>query len=552
MEKNEYLNWLNSDELTSDMHLQLENYSKEQIKECFSSDLEFGTGGLRGLIGLGTNRLNLFTIRKVTLGLANYLIKNKINHQGVAISYDNRHFSKEFAKETAMVFASKKIKTYLFENLRPTPMLSFAVRHFGCASGIMITASHNPKEYNGYKVYNATGAQLNLEEAKEVITHINALNSCFGIKTVEDLSLINYIDDSLDQIYLENVKKIKLNTVNKNFKFVYSPLHGTGGQIIPKLFKEENYNCHTLASQMTVDPNFTNTTSSNPEDNGAFDKAIEYATSINAQMILVTDPDADRLGVAVLNKENQYQLLNGNQTASLTLYYILETLKNQNKLSTDKIVFTTNVTTNLINKIAESFGVKVITTITGFKFIGEQINLLSNPSQYLFGAEESYGSLISPFVRDKDAVQACFMIAEICGYCLENNTTVLEYLEDIYKKYGFYLEFTNNLTLFGLDGNKKINEIMEYFRKTPLCLPNVKLLGYDDLLEQKTYLTNMNLPKSNVLKYYFDDKTWVVLRPSGTEPKIKIYYSVTDTSMQKAQKKIEKIDEYVLTIVNKI
>lgn len=548
MEK--YAFWKSQAQLDKELKNELDQLTESEIKEVFFSDITFGTGGLRGLMGVGTNRINIYVIRKATLGFARYILKNKIPG-GVAISYDNRKHSKTFADESAKVLAACGIKSYVFESLRPTPMLSFAVRHFQCAGGIMITASHNPKAYNGYKAYDKTGAQLNIEDAEAVIAEINAIDNPFEIKTVEN-DLIENITRDFDEIYLSKVSKIALNHETKKVKIVYSPLHGTGGEIIPAFLKKHGYDVIPYEPQMKVDPSFSKTQSSNPEEAIAYEHTLTFAKTIDADLIMVTDPDADRLGIAVKH-DGEYKLLSGNQTAAIELFYILNELQKSKKLPKNGFVYTTNVTTDLISVIAKSFQIKVVTTLTGFKFIGEQAEKNQKIGPYLFGCEESYGSLISDFVRDKDAVQAVFMLAEIANHYKLKGLTLVDALESIYKTYGYYYEYTKNITLPGLSGLEKIGLIMDHFRAHPPVIEGRKLIQFDDIIHQMTYVGNrkkpLDLPKSNVLKYHYEGETWITFRPSGTEPKIKIYFGTKATSMAEAMAFVEHLS---LTISQEI
>lgn len=541
-----YQFWLNQQDLDPNLLEELISLNEEQIEEVFYSDLSFGTGGLRGLMGVGTNRVNVYTIRKATLGFARYL--KKLNHPGgVAISYDNRHYSQVFAKEAAMVLAACGIKSYLFENLRPTPMLSFAVRHFKAAGGIMITASHNPKTYNGFKAYDHTGAQLNLIDAEHVIDEINKIENPFEIDAIDN-DLIHLVKSDFDQIYLREVKTIKINSVKKDLKIVYSPLHGTGGPIIPSFLRKEGYLVYPYEPQMIIDPAFSHTKSSNPEDKEAYEKTIEYANQIDADLVLVTDPDADRLGIAVRH-DDKFQLLTGNQTAAIELYYILTQRKKLGKLPKKGYVYTTNVTTDLIKVMAESYGMHVVTTLTGFKFIGEKAEHHKNLGEYVFGCEESYGSLVKDFVRDKDAVQAVYMLAEIANYCHEQGQTLVDYLNEIYTTYGYYYEYTKSITLLGLSGLEKMKSLMTHFKKHPPILMNQKLVAFDDIDKgvrvSHGVSTKLDLPKSNVLKYYYEDLTWITFRPSGTEPKIKIYFGTKQNTMEEAIRVIDQISSQI-------
>lgn len=545
--------WLNQEQLDELLKHELLGLSDEEIKEAFYTELGFGTGGLRGLMGVGTNRINVYTIRRATLGFARFL-KKQPHQGGVAISYDNRKDSQFFAKQAAMVLAAEGVKSYLFKSLRPTPMLSFAVRHFQCSGGIMITASHNPKAYNGYKAYDHTGSQLNLKDADQVIDEINHIDTLFDIPAIDN-ELITYIDSSFDDMYLNKVKEVSIHQEEKKVKLVYSPLHGTGGSVIPKFLKQEGYDIFPYLPQMEVDSTFGTLKSSNPEEAQAFERTINFGKNIGADLIMVTDPDADRLGIAVKHHDT-YKLLTGNQTAAIELYYILSERKKLNKLPKQGAVYTTNVSTDLIKVIAESYQMKVVTTLTGFKFIGEKAEEHKDTHEYMFGCEESYGSLIKDFVRDKDAVQAVYLLAEIANHLKLQDKTMIDYLEEIYQAYGYYFEYTHSMTLAGILGIEKIDLIMDYFRRRPLHIEGRTLLGYDDILKgihiEAENQTPLPFPTSNVLKYYYDHDTWVVLRPSGTEPKIKIYYGTKASSMAEAQTFIFELNKHVLAMIESL
>ena len=551
--KENYNLWKNYKDLDESLKNELDTLNEKEIEDAFYQDLTFGTGGLRGIMGVGTNRVNIYTIRKATLGFARYLLKNNLTN-GIAISYDNRKDSKTFAEEAAKVLAANNIKSYLFKSLRPTPMLSFAVRHFKASGGIMITASHNPKAYNGYKAYDQTGAQVNPETADQIIEEINNIKNPFEIKTVSN-DLIHEVDETFDDIYLNAIKDIRINDEPKKVKIVYSPLHGTGGPIIPQFLMDEGYDVHPYTPQMIVDPSFSNTKSSNPEEHEAYEHTIAFAKDIDADIVMVTDPDADRLGIAVKHEGN-YELITGNQTASVELYYLLSQRKKYNLLPPNGHVYTTNVTTKLIEVIARSFELDVITTLTGFKFIGEKAEIYKDTNPYIFGCEESYGSLISDVVRDKDAVQAVYMLAEIANHLKLKGITIIDYLNEIYQKYGAYYEYTHPISLKGIEGSQKIQEIMAFFRENPPKLEGKNLLGYDDVLKgirvEDGIKSHLDLPKSNVLKYIFEDDTWVVFRPSGTEPKIKLYYGTKQKTLEEAKAYLQTIDKQMMKIIDKI
>ena len=553
--------WKNYEGLEPSLKAELDSLDENGLKEAFAVDLEFGTGGLRGILGVGTNRMNIYIVNKATLGFGRYMLglDENAKSMGVAIAHDNRHKSVEFARSSAEVLASLGFKVYLFESLRPTPELSFAVRHFGCIGGIMITASHNPKEYNGYKIYDKTGCQLVPEMADLVIGEINKIDNYFEIETSKNHELITYIGREVDEVYMNEVKKIVLRPeLEKNVKFVYTPLHGTGQVFAPEVLQSLGYDVYPLACQMTNDPDFSGVKSSNPENAEAYDEAIEYAKEIGAKIVLATDPDADRLGIAVLHN-GEYVLLNGNQTASLVLDYILRTRKELNTLPEDGYVFTTNVSSTLPEAIARSYGMNVEITLTGFKFIGQKAyEMEQGKGTYVFGFEESYGCLVSDFVRDKDSIQAILMLCETACYYDQRGMSLVDALNQVFEEYGYYKEGITNITLKGLDGADKIKRIMNFFRTTDIALPNFKILAKDDvkLGVKVDYVSDkaekINLPSSNVIKYYLNDNMWFVLRPSGTEPKLKVYYGVKGQTQVDADAKLELLSKEVLEIVSLI
>lgn len=538
-----YKIWLNENALSEKEKQTLLSMDEKEKEESFYQDLSFGTGGIRGILGLGPNRINKYTIQRVTLGFANYL-KSEHKLNGVAISYDNRYGSYEFAYEAAKVLAFNGIKSYIYKALRPTPMLSYLVRHFKTSAGIMLTASHNPKEYNGFKAYNDTGAQLSTDESNKVTEEISKIASPFHIGTLDN-DLIHWIGDEIDDIYLNEVEKIAVRHDEKDLKIVYSPLHGTGGTVIPKLLDKTGYTVYSEPNQMKVDPEFSHTKSSNPEDHIAYEKTIELARKKDADVIFVTDPDADRLGVAY-KLNDDYHILNGNQTASMMLYYILS-----EKKQPSGIVYTTVVSSHLLKDIARKYNQKVGETLTGFKFIGEQAEKNQGKLPYIFGCEESYGSLVSDFVRDKDAVQAVYLLAEILNTLKSRNLTVKDYLDEIYHIFGYYLEDTINLTLKGIEGSKRIIQITDYVR-----LHGIKIDGFEvkkkiDFSKGMVHPHDIVLPPSNVLKFE-SDQGFIIFRPSGTEPKLKIYISVKTTSHAASKQKISDLKTAIMAFINQI
>ena len=554
--------WKNNKNLDAKLKAELDSMDENQLKEAFTNDLEFGTGGLRGILGAGTNRMNIYVVMKATLGFGRYLLKQDecAGARGVAISHDNRHQSVEFARISAEVLSTLGFRVFLFEALRPTPELSYAVRNFKCIGGIMITASHNPKEYNGYKIYDETGCQLVPAEADKVIDEINKIGDYFNIDHSKNHNLIYYIGKDVDEKYIADVKKIILRpNLKKDFKLVYTPLHGTGQVFAPQVLQSVGYDVVPLPCQMTCDPDFSGVKTSNPENKEAYDEAIDLAKQIGAKIVLATDPDADRLGIAV-EHNGEYVLFTGNQTAALVFDYICKTRKELGTLPKDGYMFTTNVSSTLPIAIAEKYGLKTEITLTGFKFIGEKAREMEETGRgtYVFGFEESYGCLVSDCVRDKDSIQAILMLCETAAYYREKGMDLVDALNSIYKEYGYYKEGITNISLSGLEGQAKIKRIMEYFRTTDIALHDFKILVKDDVkLGIKTDMatdkkTKINLPSSNVIKYYLNDNMWFVLRPSGTEPKLKVYYGVKGATQADADSKLELLSKEVLEIVNLI
>lgn len=533
--------WLNGDydeESKQTIRDMMEN-NPQELKESFYRSLEFGTGGLRGIMGVGSNRMNKYNVAMATQGLANYV---KQNFKGVtlkaAVSHDSRNHSREFAEITAHVLAANGFHVYLFENLRPTPELSFAVRHFGCQTGVMLTASHNPKEYNGYKAYWDDGCQLTAPHDEKVIEEVE------GIKSLKDVHMSGHEADI--EIIGENVDTIFLNRVQQNsihpelikkhhdLKIVYTPLHGTGITLIPRMLKQLGFdNVNIVEAQATPDGNFPTTPSPNPEEHAAMKMAVDLAKKINADIAFASDPDADRVGMAVKRPDGVWMLLNGNQTLSTIIYYLMHEMKEQGKLTGREYVVSTIVTSGLPGAIAQSVGVKYYEVLTGFKFIGGKIRDMEGKGTFVAGGEESYGYMIGDFVRDKDAVSACSMIAEIAAWAAEQGKTYFELLCDIYKQYGFYKEGLLSVVRKGMQGAEEIQEMMKEYRQNPpkqingsdvICIKDYLLSESHDLLSDKKEA--LTLPKSNVLQFYTKDGNRVTVRPSGTEPKIKFYFSV--------------------------
>ena len=539
--------WINQKNLDPKIEEELLKMTDQEKKEAFTNDMEFGTGGMRGILGAGTNRLNIYIIRKASYGFGLWL-KEQSKNPSAVIAFDNRHYSKEFALETAKVFASMGIKAYVADELRPTPYLSYAVRELEATGGVMITASHNTKEYNGYKIYDADGCQLVPKYADVVIEKINSVEDIFSIETEKNPQLINKIPEEIDSKYIEMVKEISLRNDDKNIKVVYTPLHGTGSVFAPKILRQLGYDVVCVEEQMVHDPDFSSVSSANPENKQAFDKAIELGKEVNADILLANDPDADRLGIAPLHN-GEYVLLTGNQTAAIVLKYLLENTKT---IPENSYLFTTIVSSNLPAKMAIKNGLKVKEVLTGFKFIGEQAKLIEKTGNYFFGYEESYGCLVSDKVRDKDAMQASLMACEACNYYKAQGKTLVDVLNEIYTEYGYYIEGIENIVLKGLDGAAKIQTIMDYFRNNDIAIKGITIKEDYKLQTVSGSNKKIDLPKSNVIKYILDDESWFILRPSGTEPKLKVYFGVKALTMNLATKRLEEIKNSVLEIINKI
>ena len=545
-----YEKWVNHPNLDARYKDVLENMNEEEKNDAFYTLIEFGTAGMRGLLGPGTNRINIHTIRKATQGYANYIIAagKEACEKGIAIGYDNRHMSREFAFDCADLLAKNNIRSYVFESLRPTPELSFAVRHLGCFGGIMITASHNPKEYNGYKLYDDKGCQLIPSLAAQVIDQVNAIEDELAIDancTEEQKKLITVIGKDVDEEYYKNVLSIQLNPgVNKDIKIVFSPEHGTANIPVQEVYKRAGYTCIPVEEQCTPDPDFSNTPTPNPEQPGAYELALEYAKKNDADLILVCDPDADRMGVGVKHN-GEYVVLTGNQSGSVEIEYICSQLTKQNKMPENPVMFNTVVTSDLGEKVAADYGVTTEKTLTGFKFIGEKVAKyeVTHEKNYVFGYEESYGSLIKPFVRDKDAPQACLMLAEACAYYKQEGKDLVDVLDSLYDRHGTYEESQVALTLSGEAGANRIKEILANLRKdSPAEIGGTKVVKSEDYKEcvikegdKVTELTGFT--KSDVLKYYLEDGSWIAVRPSGTEPKCKFYYCIKGASKEDAHNK---------------
>ncbi|MBH0171944.1 phospho-sugar mutase [Fictibacillus sp. 23RED33] len=568
-----YEKWVGNEELEQPLKAALEEIKENRtaLEDCFYKNLEFGTGGMRGEIGPGTNRMNTYTVRKASLGLAHFIEEQgeKAKKRGVAIAYDSRHLSPEFAMEAAKTLASQGIQAYVFESLRPTPELSFAVRYLKAYSGIVITASHNPPEYNGYKVYGPDGGQLPPKEADEVIGKVNAVDDelSINVRSEEELKsegLIQVVGEEIDKAYMDQLIKISLNReVIKemhDLSIVFTPLHGTANIPVREGLQQLGFtNVTVVKEQEQPDANFSTVKSPNPEEHAAFELAIKYGQETDADILMATDPDADRVGIAAKNSKGEYQILTGNQTGALMIEYILSQREEKGSLCSKGIIFKTIVTSELGRVIAESYGLTCEDTLTGFKFIGEKIKEYekSGKHTFIFGYEESYGSLIGDFVRDKDAVQACLMGAEMAAYYKKQGKTLFDALDDVYKKHGFYKEGLESLTLKGKSGAEQIENLLAGFRaEMPLEVNGQKLVVSEDYKASVQYdvvkdeKSDIHLPKSNVLKYQLEDGSWFCVRPSGTEPKVKFYFGVTADSHKNADEALVNLKQSVMDLVH--
>ena len=565
-----YQKWVNFAELPDYLRQDLENMDEKTKEDAFYTNLEFGTAGMRGLIGAGTNRINIYVVRQATEGLAR-LIESKGGNEkerGVAIAYDSRHFSPEFAFESAAVLAKHGIKSYVFESLRPTPELSFAVRHLNCFAGIMITASHNPAPFNGYKVYGEDGGQMPPHDADALTTYIRAIDNPFAVEVADveaekASGLIEVIGEAVDAEYLKEVKDVNINPTlieefGKDMKIVYTPLHGTGEMLARRALAQAGFDSvQVVEAQATPDPDFSTVKSPNPENQAAFALAEELGRQVGADVLVATDPDADRVGVEVLQKDGSYLNLSGNQIGAIMAKYILEAHKNAGTLPENAALCKSIVSTDLVTKIAESYGATMFNVLTGFKFIAEKIQEFEEKHNhtYMMGFEESFGYLIKPFVRDKDAIQAVLVVAELAAYYRSRGLTLADGIEEIYKEYGYYAEKTISVTLSGVDGAEQIKAIMAKFRDNgPKEFNNTAITVVEDFKAQTSTATDgtvtaLTTPPSDVLKYTLADGSWIAVRPSGTEPKIKFYIAVVGESNEDSQTKIANIEAEINAFV---
>lgn len=569
--KENYEEWLSHESLNEWEQNDLQKLAddEEAIQEAFYKQLEFGTAGMRGVMGAGTNRMNRYTVRQATQGLADYITAHGTEAQGrgVAIAYDSRHLSKEFALEAALTLGKNNIKAYLFKELRPTPELSFAVRHLNTFSGIMITASHNPAEYNGYKVYDELGGQLLPEAADELTSYVNALEDILNIEVGEQAALeeagwLEWIGSEVDEAYLENLKTVIVDPelverMSDKINIVFTPLHGTGQTVGLEALERAGFqNVSTVAEQIEPDGDFPTVASPNPEDEEAYALAIETGKKTDADVLIATDPDADRLGLVVKQSDDHYKMLTGNQIASLMLDYIIKGLKNKKQLPVNGAIVKSLVSSELPSEIARSYNLASFDVLTGFKYIADVIEQFEQSDDYtfLFGFEESYGYLAKPFVRDKDAIQALLLSAEMAAYHKENGDTLYDALLRLFQEHGYYEEKTISVSLPGIEGEKKISRILESMRQdSPSEFGGCPVIEYEDFLTQERFDAEGNkesikLPQANVLKYYLADKSWLAVRPSGTEPKIKFYIGATAHSKADVLSKVSDFEEDLLKL----
>ena len=570
--KETYAIWNQFEKLEPTLKKELESMKDDNdaLEDAFYAPLEFGTAGMRGVIGVGINRMNQYTIRQATEGLALFIEENgeEAIKRGVAIAYDSRHQSPEFAMEAARTLGVHGIPSYVFESLRPTPELSFAVRHLNAFAGIMITASHNPPEYNGYKVYGEDGGQMPPKDADALTTFVRSVENSLELEVLskeelEEKGLLKMIGEDVDKVYLDLVKEVTVNSemirkIGSDMKLVYTPLHGTGKMLGERALANAGFTGIALVpEQAEADPDFTTVKSPNPEEPGAFEYAIKLGKEIDADVLVATDPDADRLGIAVKTAEGDYEVLTGNQIASLMLHYLLTAQKNNGTLPTNGAVLKSIVSSELPTVIAESFGVEMVDVLTGFKFIAEKIEQYEsdNSHAFLFGFEESYGYLVKSFVRDKDAIQALVLIAEVAAYYKEKGQTLYDGLQELYTTYGYFNEKTISVKMAGIEGSEKIKALMAKFRdQVPTEFNTIKVTTVEDFkTSMKTTADGaskpIEMPSADVLKYTMEDGSWIAIRPSGTEPKIKFYIGAKADTTEKATEKVVRFEKAINELV---
>ena len=563
------LKWEKFEGLEDYLKTQLENFSEKEKEEAFYAPLEFGTAGMRGIVGPGINRMNIYTVRQATEGLARLIetYGEEAKKRGVAIAHDSRHFSPEFALESAKVLVKHGIKAYVFEDLRPTPELSYAVRHLHTFAGIMITASHNPAAYNGYKVYGEDGGQMPPKDADALTEYVRQVENPLAVDVVtkeelEQSALFEWIGEAVDAAYLEEIKSVSVNPAllsnTKDLSVVYTPLHGTGLMLTKRALDQAGFTgLHVVSEQAVPDGDFTTVKSPNPEEAGAFEYAIRLGEETKADVLLATDPDADRMGAAVRQPDGTYQVITGNQIAAILLDYLLFAHQKAGTLPANAAAVKSIVSSELPTVIAEHYGAKMVNVLTGFKFIAEQIKNYeeTNAHTFMFGFEESYGYLVQPFVRDKDAIQAVLLLTEVAAHFKSEGKTLYDGLQALYEKYGYFLEKTISVTVQGLEGPAKIKALLDGLRKeVPSNFGGIKVSVAQDFavnqqVDAEGVVSEIGLPTSNVLKYILEDGSWIAVRPSGTEPKIKFYMGVKAATQEEAQEKLAKfqkdLDAYI-------
>ena len=563
------LKWEKFEGLEDYLKTQLENFSEKEKEEAFYAPLEFGTAGMRGIVGPGINRMNIYTVRQATEGLARLIetYGEEAKKRGVAIAHDSRHFSPEFALESAKVLVKHGIKAYVFEDLRPTPELSYAVRHLHTFAGIMITASHNPAAYNGYKVYGEDGGQMPPKDADALTEFVRQVENPLVVEVVtkeelEQSALFEWIGEAVDAAYLEEIKSVSVNPAllsnTKDLSVVYTPLHGTGLMLTKRALDQAGFTgLHVVSEQAVPDGDFTTVKSPNPEEAGAFEYAIRLGEETKADVLLATDPDADRMGAAVRQPDGTYQVITGNQIAAILLDYLLFAHQKAGTLPANSVAVKSIVSSELPTVIAEHYGAKMVNVLTGFKFIAEQIKNYeeTNAHTFMFGFEESYGYLVQPFVRDKDAIQAVLLLTEVAAHFKSEGKTLYDGLQALYEKYGYFLEKTISVTVQGLEGPAKIKALLDGLRKeVPSKFGGIKVALAQDFsvnkqVDAEGVTSEIGLPTSNVLKYILEDGSWIAVRPSGTEPKIKFYMGVKAASQEEAEEKLAKfqkdLDAYI-------
>ena len=571
--KTTYETWGNFEDLETNLKEELVSLAENEkmLEDAFYAPLEFGTAGMRGVLGVGVNRMNIYTVRQATEGLARFMdsLGEETKKRGVAIAFDSRHQSPEFAMEAAKTLGAHGIPSYVFESLRPTPELSFAVRFKNAYAGIMITASHNPAEYNGYKVYGEDGGQMPPKEADALTEYVRGIKNSLTIDVLseEDLkksNLLTILGEDVDAPYLELVKTVTVNSdlvkdMSKEMKLVFTPLHGTGQMLGERALKNAGFASISVVPEQAIpDPNFPTIKSPNPEEHSAFEYAIRLGEKENADVLVATDPDADRLGIAVKVPAGHYEVLSGNQIASLMLHYLLTAQKEAGTLPSNGVVLKSIVSSELATAIAKSFSIKMVDVLTGFKFIAEKIKQyeMDHTQTFLFGFEESYGYLVKPFVRDKDAIQALVLVAEVAAFYKKQGKTMYDGLQDIYATYGYYEEKTISVTLAGIEGSAKIKALMAKFREeAPIEFAGISVASMEDFdASQRIYsdgkVETIDMPAANVLKYSLADGSWIAIRPSGTEPKIKFYIAAVASSAIEVDKKVTEFEKTIQTLIN--